>query len=230
MIRAVFLDIDNTLLSFSGYVRQTMRAGFQRFGLPPYEEAMFPVFERINNALWLRIERGELTFEELQKIRWDLIFRELGIAFDGLVFEAYFRDQLHVSAIPEPHARELLAYLSEKYILCAASNGPYEQQLNRLRLGGMYDCFRHFFISSRFGVQKPDAAFFDCCFRELREDGLDGLTPAQTVIIGDSMTSDMAGGIGYGMHTCLYCPDGRAPSAQGVEHIVTSLEQIREFL
>lgn len=137
MIQVVLIDIDNTLLSFSGYVKEAMRDGFAQYGLKPYTEAMFPVFERINNSLWEQIEQGTLSFEELTEIRWNLIFHALGISFDGRIFEQYFREKLFFSAVPEPGAVELLEYLSRRYRLCIASNGPYEQQINRLRLGNM---------------------------------------------------------------------------------------------
>lgn len=203
-IKAVFIDIDDTLLSFSGYVRQAMKDGFRLFGLKPYEEEMFPIFERVNNGLWRELEKGELTFEELIKVRWNRIFKELGIDFDGVRFETFFREQLHFSAVPEEGAMELLSYLAGKYVLCAASNGPYEQQMNRLRVGNMEDSFRHFFISSKIGAQKPSREFFDACFAELRETEFPELRAEETIIIGDSLTSDISGGTSYGMHTCHY--------------------------
>ena len=52
LVKVIFIDIDNTLLSFTGYVKDAMREGFNYFGLKPYTETMFPVFERINNSLW----------------------------------------------------------------------------------------------------------------------------------------------------------------------------------
>lgn len=86
-MKAVFLDIDNTLLSFDGYVKQTMKEGFEHFGLKPYEPYMFDVFIRENTKLWRQIEQGTLVFEELEKIRWNIIFKCLDIEFDGTVFE-----------------------------------------------------------------------------------------------------------------------------------------------
>lgn len=88
MIQVVLIDIDNTLLSFSGYVKEAMRDGFAQYGLKPYTEAMFPVFERINNSLWEQIEQGTLSFEELTEIRWNLIFHALGISFDGRILSS----------------------------------------------------------------------------------------------------------------------------------------------
>ena len=215
MIKVVLIDIDNTLLSFTGYVKKAMREGFSFFGLKPYTEDMFPVFERINNSLWRQIEQGTLSFEELEKCRWNLIFKELGIDFDGTVFEDYFRDRLFYSAVPEDGAEDLLKYLSGKYTLCVASNGPYEQQMNRLQIG----------------AQKPSRQFFDRCFSILRESEFPDLTPEEVIIIGDSVSSDISGGIEYGMHTCLYQKNAMSePVDSGAEHVVSSLSEIKNIL
>ena len=231
MIKVVLIDIDNTLLSFTGYVMEAMREGFSLFGLKPYAEDMFPVFERINNSLWRQLEQGTLTFEELIKRRWDLVFKELEIDFDGTVFEEYFQKKLFHSAVPEDGAEDLLKYLSRKYTLCVASNGPYEQQMNRLRAGGMSDYFNYFFISSQIGAQKPSRQFFDCCFSILRETEFPELTPEEAIIIGDSVSSDISGGINYGMHTCLYQKNMMSEQSKSkADHVVSSLSEIKNIL
>ena len=231
MIKVVFIDIDNTLLSFTGYVKEAMKEGFSHFGLKPYTEAMFPVFERINNSLWRQLEQGTLSFEELIECRWDLIFKELDIDFDGKVFEEFFRERLFYSAVPEDGAVDLLKYLSRKYTLCAASNGPYDQQMNRLRVGEMIDYFDYCFISSQIGAQKPARQFFDRCFSILRESGLPDLAPEEVMIIGDSISSDISGGIEYGIHTCLY-QKNKIPERNnsGADHVVGSLYDIKRIL
>ena len=231
MIKAVLFDVDDTLLSFSGYVKETMREGFSRFGLTPYSDAMFPVFERINTALWRQIELGSLTFEELTERRWNLIFQELGIDFDGTVFETYFRERLFYSAVPEEGAVDLLAYLHRKYTLCVASNGPWEQQMNRLRAGKMDRYFSYFFISSQIGAQKPDKAFFDGCFNVLRGAEFPGLGPEEVMIVGDSVSSDISGGSDYGLRTCLYRKNAVPPcDHSGADYAVNSLAEIKNIL
>ncbi len=232
MIKVVFMDIDNTLLSFSGYVKESMKNGFAQFGLKPYTEEMFPVFEKINTRLWKQIEEGTLSFEELMEIRWNTIFKELGIDFDGKTFEKYFREQLFYSAVPEQGAMGLLKYLSQKYTLCVASNGPYEQQLNRLRIGKMYDFFEHFFVSSKICAQKPNTAFFDYCFTKLRKTEFPHLLPQETIIIGDSISSDISGGINYGMHTCLYLKNTTMADVNIVraDYAVERLAEIKHIL
>ena len=56
----------------------------------------------------------------------------------------------------EPNALELIKYLDRKYIMCVASNAPYEQQMNRLKIGGIDSFFSYAFISSIIGVKKGE--------------------------------------------------------------------------
>ena len=226
MIKAVFLDIDNTLLDFDAYVKDAMRTGFEKYGLKKYEEDMFDTFTRINGGLWHDLELKKLTFDELIKIRWNKVFEGLGITFDGVEFERYFREFLNESAIPVEGSIELLEYLKDKYILCAASNGPYNQQLNRLKIGNMYNYFSHFFISEKIGASKPAKEFFDYCFNELDKT----ILPSEVIIIGDSLTSDMEGGITNGLKTCYYDRSGKGTKDKKVDYVVTSLEEIKNIL
>ena len=225
----IFIDIDNTLLDFDAYIRQTMAEGFAHFGLRPYEPYMEEIFHRENGKLWHQIEAGTLTFRELEQIRWNNVFRALQIDFDGPVFEKYFRAALYDSAIPVDGAMELLRALHGSYSLAVASNGPYEQQLHRLELAGMKPYFDWFFVSEKLGVSKPAAAFFDGAFAELNKGRETMVRPADCVIIGDSLTSDMAGGRGYGMRTCYFRRPG-ASESRDVSWQVSDLRQIPELL
>ena len=220
------LDIDDTLLSFEGCVRQTMREGFPVFGLGEYREDMYEAARRVNVRLWGQIERGELDLAALEQVRWNTIFSELGLSGDGVAFEHYFKERLFWSAVEVPGARELIERLRGRVVLCAASNGPNEQQVNRLRVSGMLDAFDHVFISERLGAEKPSRAFFDACFAELGD-----ITPAEALIVGDSLSSDMAGGAAYGLRTCLFRPGTAAGERfPGVDHVVTSLLEVPELL
>lgn len=231
MIKIVFLDIDNTIFSFSEFAKKTMHDGFKKYGLKPYTDEMFSIFEEINNELWRRIEQNRLTLPQLRKIRWNLVFEKIGITFDGDLFENYFCTELRKSAIFEPHALDLIQYLKTGYVLCVASNGPYEQQYNRLKVGGIDAYFSHIFVSSAIGAGKPDKAFFDYCFAELKENGNEGLMPEETIIIGDSLTSDIAGGRNYGMKTCYYTKGKISESDyRWADYIVTDLSDIMKIL
>lgn len=231
MIKVILLDIDNTLLSFDEYVKDAMKVGFKEFNLCDYDEGMFSVFTEINNKLWHSLEKGEIDLEGLKKVRWSMIFESLGISYDGVLFEKYFRARLFESAIPVNGAMELLSYLRKKYILCAASNGPYNQQVNRLKICGMLPYFDHLFISEEIGHSKPSEKFFEICLNRLNTGSKDHIKPDEIMIIGDSLSSDMAGGIQFGIQTCFYNPSKKPiPCEINLNYHVTSLNEIESIL
>lgn len=231
MIKAVLFDIDNTLLSFDEYVKAAMKSGFEEFGLCKYEDYMFSEFTKTNSELWHSLERGELSFEELKRIRWNLIFEKMGISADGVAFEKYFRSFLYSSAILIENAEEILQYLFGKYILCAASNGPFLQQENRLRVGNLLQYFSHLFISEEIGFSKPAKEFFDICIERLNSGSDENIQPDEILIVGDSLSSDMAGGIQSGIKTCFYNPDSKPiPQEMNIDYSIKSLCEIKEIL
>lgn len=232
MIRAVLMDIDDTLLDFGASVREAIRTGFARYGLGECTDETLAVFHRVSGELWRALEQGSLTYEQLLEIRWNGVFDALGISFDGRLFERFFVDYLFDSAIPIAGAEEILSYLRTRCILCASSNAPYDQQINRLRRSGMLDSFDHLFISEKLGVSKPSRAFFDCCMAELNRDlpGNAAIQPREVLVVGDSLSSDMKGGINSGMQTCLFDPNGQGTRGMAVDYVIASLDGLREIL
>ncbi len=223
MVKAVFLDIDNTLLDFDACAEQAMAITCRHYGVP-FDEKFLGMFHRINPVLWHQIELGELTKEALYAVRWKIIFAALDIATDAEGFRHMFQAELEKAAVPVKGALDLIRYLHGKYTVCIASNSYYDQQVRRLQLAGMYAYVDHMFISERLGADKPDRAFFDGCFAQL-----DGVTPDEAIMVGDSLSADIAGALRYGMKAVWYdhFKTGKESPAQ---YTVTSLDQIREIL
>ena len=132
MIKTVLIDIDGTLLDFNEAVRQSIKDCSRLHNLT-MPDNILEIFHPINNELWHRIERGELTIEGLKKIRWNLIFNSAGIEYDGELFEKDFYIGLSQSAVLMPYANEAMEYLANKYPVFAATNAKTEQQKNRLK-------------------------------------------------------------------------------------------------
>lgn len=225
-MKAVFIDIDNTLLDYDAYVKKSLEEGFKHFDIGKYEPYMYDVYTEENNKLWRQIEEGTLVFKELEKIRFNNVFKALNISFDGPTFETYHREALNESAIIVKHAIDMLEYLSGKYILIAASNGPYHQQIHRLQLAGMSKYFKYFFISGKVGYSKPAREFFDYAFAHIEED----ILPEETCIIGDSLTSDMLGGYNYNMKTLLYKRNKDMQVSDYVDYVVEDLIDVKRYL
>lgn len=225
MIKAILIDIDDTILDFDAYVRDAMKNGFAEYGLGEYTAEKYATFERVNAGLWHAIERGELTFAELTLIRWNKVFEALDIDFDGVRFEKYFRDFLYNSGIPIDGAGDMLEYLSGKYLLCTASNGPQDQQIHRLQVADFYKYFKYNFISEGIGASKPSQLFFSYCLDTL------GITPEEVMMIGDSPTSDMQGAYQSGIKTCYFDRKNKPlPEGVTVDYRITELRKLKEIL
>ena len=235
MIRALLIDIDDTILDFAGYVKETMRTGFKEFGLPDYEPWMYEVFHKENGELWQGLERGELTFEDIKRDRWNKIFAALGISGDGHAFEDYFRACLHDSGILIPGAKETLEDLSLKYLLFVASNGPDEQQRNRLKIAGLDGLFIDVFTSGKIGASKPTKEFFDACIERINkyteQNSIRKLEKYEILMVGDSLTSDISGAVEYGIKSCLFDPTKHLLGKQkGVDYEVTNWNELKNVL
>lgn len=223
MKKAVFIDIDGTLLDFEACVEESMREGLIERGIE-YKAEMLETFHIINNGLWRDLEKGNLTFERLLEIRWKTVFEALGIELDGPEFEKYFRKRLHESAIPMEGSIKILEYLSGKYRIFAASNGPHEQQVQRLERAGMLGFFEEVFTSGKIGAEKPSEEFFAHCFR-----CAEGTVPEESFMIGDSVTSDMKGGSNFGMKT-IWLNLKNEEKPEFVDYEIKNLYEIKNII
>lgn len=225
MIAAVFIDIDNTLLDFGKCSEYSIKMSCEKYNIE-YSDALNMTFREINRGLWNRIENGALTREELLKIRWQLVFDEMGIEGNGEEFEQLFIHYLTESHEETKGAYDLVKYLGAKYTLCAASNAPHEQQLIRLEKAGMLGFFSEIFTSERIGFSKPSAEFFDKCFFLLPN-----ISKEETVMIGDSISADIAGGAKYGIKTIWFNEAKDAPPSDITpDYTVNKLCEIKNIL
>lgn len=225
MIKAVLLDVDNTLLDFNKSAGETIKSAFSELGLN-YSGRVFDIFLNTNDTLWRRIEEKEMTREELHRVRWNIIFGKLGIAADGAEMERLFLSRLEDYAIPVDGALDTVKYLSDKYKLYTASNAPYAQQVKRLTLSGIIPFIERILNFEEQGINKPQKRFFEECLKKM--------LPAkreEIAIIGDSLSADIAGGKSVGITTVWFNRGGFATAPSGLcDYTVKSLAEIKTIL
>ena len=198
-IRAVLIDVDDTLLDFDRCAAISITKAEQETGVILPEDR-FAVFKRVNRQLWDRLQAGEYDLSYLRTIRWNTMFAEMGVEGDGVEFEYHFERALEKSAEPVAGAKDLLKTLSRHFPVFAASNAPSGQQEERLRLAGMDRYFAGVFVSGDLGFSKPDPRFFEAVLSALP------YPPETLVMIGDSVSADILGAKPFGMQTVLFDP------------------------
>ncbi len=225
MIKAVFIDVDDTLLDFNACAKESMEAAFAKRSIVPPENA-FAVFLKNNRVLWKRIEDKTLDIPGLMKIRWNIILTELGFDLDGYEFELDFRAHLAESCIKIAGADEILKYLSEKYPVYVTSNAPEHQQQNRMSKAGLSKYITDYFPSGRIGFSKPDKQFFEGCIALL-----DGIKPEEIIMIGDSLNADIKGGSLCGLKTVWFNPQNKPKDPDIVpDHTISSLLELEKII
>lgn len=224
-IKTLLLDLDDTLLDFGAAERVAVSKAFRDIGLEP-TPTLLRRYSQINESQWEAFERGELSRDRVLVHRFELLFRELGVCADAQHTEDIYRGYLGIGHYFVEGAPELLEYLSPKYNLYIASNGVADTQNTRLASAGIGKYFKDIFISETTGHHKPERAYFDYCFARIPD-----FDPEQTMIVGDSLTSDIRGGRNAGILTCWFNPKGKPRREDIVPHFeVRSLKELQELL
>lgn len=202
MIRNVLFDLDDTLFDFHKAEKIALTKTLVHFGIDPTEETL-ALYSTINAAHWKRLELGEISREEVKVGRYRELFKTIGVECDPVKATAYYESMLAIGHYFMPGAPELLEELYRKYRLYIVSNGTAKVQEGRIGSSGITKYMDGIFISQILGANKPDKQFFDICFAEIPDFSLN-----ETVIIGDSLSSDIKGGINAGITTVWFNPKG----------------------
>lgn len=226
MIKTILWDVDGTLLSFLEAERAAIIACFESQGLGACTEDMVRRYSRINAGYWERLELGELTKAQVLRGRFVEFFSSEGIAADPDAFNEEYQLRLGDTICYIDDSYELLKRLRGRVRQYAVTNGTVTAQEKKLAASGFDQLLDGVFISDRVGVEKPGKAFFDRVFEQIGP-----CEPGETMIVGDSLTSDIRGGNNAGIVTCWYNPRG-LPNDRGVsvDHEIRDLREVETLL
>lgn len=225
MIRFVLLDLDDTILDFHRAEAKAIRKTLMELGAPA-DDAVIKRYSEINAEHWRRLESGEITRQQVLTGRFQQLFLELEVDLDASVTQRVYENYLSQGHYFVPGAETLLEMLCSTYRLFLVSNGNAVVQEGRLRSANISHYFEDIFISEKIGADKPSKIYFDCCFSQIEQ-----FDPSEAILIGDSPTSDILGGINAGVKTCWFNPHHRSPHPSiHADYEVDSLLQIPDLL
>lgn len=225
MIEFLFLDLDDTILDFHKAERIALSKTIRQFGVEPTEEVLAR-YHVINRWHWEQLEQGKLTRAEVLENRFGVLFAELGVAADKAACARAYEKNLSIGHYFLPGAEEAVDRLSKKYRLFLASNGTASVQKGRMTSANLYRFFEKVFVSQEIGHNKPSKAYFDGCFAQIPD-----FEPAKAIIVGDSLSSDIQGGINAGILTCWVNP-AHAPGRVDIvpDYEIEALSQLEALL
>ena len=200
MIEFLFLDLDDTILDFHKAERIAISKTIREFGVEPTEEIL-NLYHGINKWHWEQLELGRLTRAEVLMNRFGVLFEQLGKTVDASACAKVYEKNLSIGHYFLPGAEEAVERLHKKYRLFLASNGTASVQKGRMTSANLYRFFETVFVSQEIGHNKPSKAYFDACFARIP-----GFDLEKAVIVGDSLTSDIQGGINAGLKTVWVNP------------------------
>ncbi len=224
MIEFLLLDLDDTILDFHKAERLALSKTFRAFGLEP-TEAVLNRYHEINKWHWEQLELGKLSRAQVLEGRFVQLFRELGLEVDAADCMKSYEHNLSIGHYFLPGAEEAVKRLHEKYRLFLVSNGTAIVQQGRLTSAGLYPWFEKVFVSQEVGFNKPDKNFFDRCFARIP-----GFDPGKALMVGDSLTSDIQGGINAGLRTVWVNPAHKPADKVRPDYEIEALPQLEALL
>lgn len=204
MIRNILFDLDDTLFDFQLAEKIALRKTFQQLGIEPTDELMAD-YSEINKEQWRLLEQGKITRNELKTRRYRLLFEKYGISASEQEAAKTYEVLLGIGHHYIDGAHELLEELCSRYDLYIVSNGTTCVQKGRIASSDIESFVKGIFISQEIGVNKPAKEFFNACFAQMENADRDA-----SIIIGDSLTSDIQGGVNAGVRTVWFNPRGKA--------------------
>lgn len=225
MIEFLFLDLDDTILDFHKAERIALSKTLKDFGVEPTDKVLGR-YHIINKMHWEKLERKELDRDGVLVGRFQVLFQELGLDVDARAVMKQYEQNLGIGHYFLPGAEEAVISLSKKYRLFLASNGTASVQHSRLTSANLYRWFEGVFVSQEIGHNKPSIEYFEGCFARIP-----GFDVSKAMMVGDSLTSDILGGIQAGMTTCWINP-GNLPAPAGIkpDYTLNALSELEEML
>ena len=203
MYEILLVDIDNTIFNFDIAEDKAIHIALKHYNIDPTEDIV-KKFKEINESLWRQFELGNITKEKLLEKRFEDLFVFLenkeyvsnNISKD---INKYYLTQLASSSDLMPNAYECLKQLAKSHKIYPVTNGVYNTQTKRINNSIVKEFFSRIYISEQIGIQKPHKEFFDYVFNDLKIKD-----KSKVLLIGDSLTADILGGINYGIDTVWY--------------------------
>lgn len=221
----LWFDADGTLFDYQRAEINALRQTFVSLALP-FQDSYLEVYHQINDELWRALERGETTQAVLRLQRFERLLEAIQLSASTDEMSGVYLEQLSMGADLIDGAYEVLQTLSQTCRVAIVTNGIAAVQRGRFARSTIQPFIRELIISEEIGAAKPDPAFFEVASART------GNPPkSEVLLVGDSLTSDMRGGVNYEIDTCWFNPAGEPePEGWGITYRIGQLRELLEII
>ncbi len=220
----LMFDADGTLLDFQRSEREALIDTLRCFNISPTDEIV-ESYSRINDNLWKMLERREVSKSQLRIQRFASLAAAHGFKYDPNKAADTYEHQLSTKSYLLDNAFDVCSKLAKTCRLFLITNGFVSIQQGRLDRSPITPLFENIFISEKIGAEKPARQYFDSVSAQIHD-----FNPSKALVIGDSITSDIQGGINAGLDVCWFNPGGKsAPDNLEINYIVDNLTELLDI-
>ena len=223
MIKAVLIDIDDTIFDFEKCSKNAFKNTLKKLDLS-YKEKDFLYFNEVNDILWNKQKLGKININEVFIERSIMMSKYFELDIEKEIFNDLFVEFLYDEIEMVDEIEDLLSYLSNKYQIYAASNGIYDMQINRLKKSNLDKYFKDIFVSDKMGYEKPDKRFFEKIMNITK------YSNNNLIMIGDSIKSDIIGAKNSGIKSIYFNKGNKKISDKDFTYQVKKLSEIKKIL
>ena len=223
--RWIVFDADGTLFDYEHAELSALTRTFEHYGVR-FDPEVHRLFTTINGRLWDEFELGMVSSQRLRVQRFEELIDALEVDVCPSSFSRDYLLNLGADSTLLPGAIEVVERLSEDCGLVLATNGIAEVQNSRFSASSIKPYFTSLVISDEINVAKPDPGFFSEVFRRIGNP-----ERAEALMVGDGLSSDIAGGVGFGIDTVWFNPSGKPNDASVVPtYEVSALSEILDLV
>jgi putative hydrolase of the HAD superfamily len=221
----IIFDADNTLFDYDKAETESLKNAFLSFDvnfLPEYKAT----YRKINDEIWIHFEMEEMNIDEVKIKRFERLFHQLKMDIDAHLFSDAYLKYLSESSFLLENALEILNLLHGKTRLALMTNGFANVQHSRFDKSAIKEYFEEIIISEEVGSPKPEPGIFQHAFERLAHSNKETV-----LMIGDSLRSDIKGGVNFGIDTCWYNPANKANETEITPtYEINDLMELKEIL
>lgn len=198
----ILFDADETLFDFKKSEREAFKNTMLNFNIEYDENYHLKIYKEINTGIWKEFEQGLITQEKLKTERFKRLSDKLNISFDEINFAKSYMEHLADASFLFDDSMDLIENLNKSYKLSIVTNGLTSVQDKRIRQSNIAKYFDAIIISEEILISKPDPKIFEHTLKHMNF-----FDKSKVLMVGDSLTSDIQGGINFGIDTCWYNPN-----------------------